>query len=207
MIPIQLLAIASEIFPLVKTGGLADVVGALPVALENEGVQVRTLVPGYPPVLAALAGGKIARQIETLFGGPARLLAGKAAGLELLVLDAPHLFDRPGNPYTGPGAVDWPDNAQRFAALARIGADVALGALPGYSPDLVQAHDWQAALACVYLHFSSGRRPGTVMTVHNLAFQGKFPADLFSDLGLPPEAFRVDGLEYYGDVGYLKGGL
>ncbi len=93
-------------------------------------------------------------------GGPARLLAARAAGLDLFVLDAPHLYDRPGNPYLGPDGRDWPDNAFRFAALARVGADLAKGLLPAYSADVAHAHDWQAALAPVYLHYDGSPRPG-----------------------------------------------
>ncbi len=204
---LQLLAVASEIFPFIKTGGLADVVGALPGALARENVKVRTVVPGYPSVMAALKGGKALRTFAEFFGGPARLVAGKAAGLDLLALDAPHLFDRPGNPYSGPDGRDWLDNWRRFAALSRITADIAMGALPGYQPDVVHAHDWQTGLTFAYMHFASGRRPGTVMTIHNLAFQGQFSPELFPMLGLPPEAFSTGGVEYYGALGYLKAGL
>jgi starch synthase len=207
MSTIKVLAVASEIYPLIKTGGLADVVGALPAALAQEDVAVRTIVPGYPAVLGALKSVKIVMNIGDSFGAPARLLAGKAAGMDILALDAPHLFDRPGNPYSGPDGMDWPDNPRRFAALSRAAADVALGAVKGYQPDIVHAHDWQAGLTFAYMNFAHARRPGTVMTIHNLAFQGQFSASLFPLLGLPPEAFSLNGVEYYGGVGYLKAGL
>ena len=208
MSPIKVLAVASEIFPLIKTGGLADVVGALPAALAKEGVKVRTLIPGYPSVMAALDDAKSVFKYDDLFGGPAEIRAGIAAELDLLVLDAPHLFARPGNPYSGPDGRDWPDNARRFAALGRAGADLATGALPKYAPDIVHAHDWQAGLTFAYLNFAAGaRRPGRVMTIHNLAFQGQFHASIFPTLGLPAQAFGTDGIEYYGTVGYLKAGL
>lgn len=201
------LSVASEVFPLVKTGGLADVAGALPPALAAEGIAVRTLLPGYPAVLSALPGAEPVHAYAALQGGPARLLAAHAAGLDLLVLDAPHLYARPGNPYLGPDGEDWPDNAQRFAALGRAAADIGRGLLPAFTPDVVHAHDWQAGLAPVYLHFGGAARPRTVMTVHNLAFQGKFPATLLADLDLPAQALSIDGVEYYGDIGFLKGGL
>lgn len=204
---LAVLSVASEVFPLVKTGGLADVAGALPAALAGEGVAVRTLVPGYPRVMKALEGGKAVHAYETLFGGPARLVTGTAAGLDLIALDAPHLFARDGNPYVGPDGRDWPDNAFRFAALARAAADMGLGRTGLPVPDVVHAHDWQAALAPAYLHYAGGKRPGTVVTVHNLAFQGQFPAELLGPLGLPPHAYAVDGVEYYGTIGYLKAGL
>lgn len=203
----EVLSVASEAYPLVKTGGLADVAGALPAALRAEGVHVRTLLPGYPPVLAALGLGEPAWVFEDFFGGPARLLAGTAGGLDVFVLEAPHLYDRPGGLYAGPDGSDFPDNAVRFAALARAGADVALGLLPAWRPAVVQAHDWQAALLPAYLEYSGAQRPGTVMTVHNLAFQGQFPPALLATLGLPPHSFSNLGVEYYGFIGFLKAGL
>ncbi|UFN51441.1 glycogen synthase GlgA [Roseomonas sp. OT10] len=201
------LSVASEAFPLVKTGGLADVVGALPAALAGEGIETRTLLPGYPAVLRRLEGAQVAAELGPVFGGPARLLDGRAGGLALFVLDAPHLYGREGNPYAGPGGWDWPDNAQRFAALARAAAAIGQGLLPGFLPQVVHAHDWQAGLTAAYLHYAAGPRPGTVTTVHNLAFQGQFPATLLAELGLPPEAWSIDGVEYYGAIGFLKAGL
>ncbi|MBV9288894.1 MAG: glycogen synthase GlgA [Hyphomicrobiales bacterium] len=203
---LKVLSVASEIFPLVKTGGLADVSGALPHALRREEVVVRTLVPAYPAIRDKLADVSTAQEYVELFGGPARVLAGQAAGLDLFALDAPHLYDRPGNPYLGPDGRDWPDNARRFAALARVGADIGLGALAAFEPDVVHAHDWQAALAPAYLHFG-GRRPASVVTIHNLAFQGHFPVSVFWELGLPDRALSIEGVEYFGGVGYLKAGL
>jgi starch synthase len=244
---VTVLSVASEIFPLIKTGGLADVAGALPAALAGEGVQVTTLVPGYPAVLDQLEVAEPVHHFAALFGGPARLLRGRAAGLDLLAIDAPHLYARPGNPYLGPDGRDWPDNALRFAALGDVAAQLAAGAppsagpgvgqgkapgivpgiashlaagaipapgsaaapgiVPGIAPDIVHAHDWQAGLALAYLHYREGRRPGTVITVHNLAYQGLFPPALLSALGLPPAAFSVEGVEFYGSIGFLKAGL
>ncbi len=207
MSPLTVLSVASEAFPLVKTGGLADVVGALPTALAAEDVEVRTLLPGYPPVLAALEAGDVATEWADLLGFPARLIVGEAAGLELLVLDAPDLFARAGNPYLDPTGRDWADNALRFAALARAAADVGLGRWPAFVPDIVHAHDWQAGLAPAYLHYAGEARPGTVMTVHNLAFQGQAGPELLARLELPPAAMAIDGVEYYGSIGFLKAGL
>jgi starch synthase len=207
MTRIEVLSVASEIYPLIKTGGLADVSGALPGALAAEGFAVRTLVPGYPAVTKGLRKAQSVHAYADLFGGPARLLAARARGLDLFVLDAPHLYNRPGGPYADPGGADWPDNAQRFAALARAGADLGRGLLPAWSPKVVHAHDWQAGLTAAYLQYDGGPRPGTVMTVHNLAFQGQFDRGLLASLGLPASAFTRDGVEYYGDIGYLKAGL
>ena len=145
--------------------------------------------------------------MSDLFGAPARVLAGRAGGLDLFAIDAPHLYDRPGNPYLAPDGLDWPDNARRFAALARVGADIGLGAIAAFEPEIVHAHDWQAALAPAYLVFARGRRPGSVLTIHNLAFQGHFPISVFWELGLPDSALSIDGVEYFGGVGYLKAGI
>ena len=202
----KVLAAASEVFPLVKTGGLADVAGALPAALAKVGIEVRTLLPGYPAVLAALQAAEPVYAVPHLHGGSARVLAGKAAGLELFVLDAPHLFDRPGNPYMQPDGRDWPDNPQRFAALARVAADIGLGAVPGWVPAAVHCHDWQTGLTPAYLHFA-GARPRTVMTIHNLSFTGQVPMALWQELGLPPESLGTDGVEFYQALGFMKAGL
>ena len=201
----KVLAVASELHPLVKTGGLADVVGALPGALGALGVEVRTLLPGYPAVMVKLTGAEPVLELADLFGGPARVLMAKAAALDLLVLDAPHLYNRPGNPYLSPDGTDWTDNALRYAALAAVAAQIGRSAIPGFVPDLVHCHDWQAGLVPALLRFGGG--PKSVFTVHNLAFQGHFPVGVFASLGLPAHAFGIDGVEYFGGVGYLKAGL
>ena len=203
---LKVLSVASEIFPLIKTGGLADVTGALPKVLAAEGVNMRTIVPGYPAVLDALEEAQEVTVLPGLFG-TARLMAGKAQGLNLFVLDAPYLYGRPGNPYAGPDGTDWPDNAYRFGALGKVAAEIGLGLLPGFVPDVVHMHDWQAGLTAAYMYYSGKAAPGMVMTVHNLAFQGQFPAELVMPLGLPPASFAWDGVEHYGSVGFLKAGL
>ena len=202
----KLLSVASEIYPLIKTGGLADVVGALPAALAPQGVVTRTLVPGYPSVLARLGKAKTLRRYDALFGEAAAVLAAQVEGLDLLVLDAPAFFAREGGPYGGPGGTDWSDNWRRFAALSRVAADIAEGGLKGWRPDIVHVHDWQAALTAAYMRFGPAHAVPRLVTIHNLAFQGRFGADIFPALGLPPEAWGVDGVEYYGGVGYLKAG-
>ena len=204
---LRVLSVTSEISPLAKTGGLGDVTGALPAALAAHGVEVRSLVPGYPGVMAALQGASAMHSVPDLFGGPARVLEGKAAGLHLFCIDAPHLYDRPGTPYGQSDGTDFPDNPQRFAALARVAAAIGLGAAGSFAPDVVHGHDWHAGLAPAYLHYAGTARPATVVTVHNLAFQGRFPATLLGALGLPPASFDVNGVEYYGGIGFLKAGL
>jgi starch synthase len=206
---LKVLAVASEMFPLIKTGGLADVVGALPAALALHGIEMRTLLPGYPAVTSALREIAVTFEWPDFFGGAARLLAADHLGVRLLVLDAPHLYARPGNPYVDDTGRDWPDNAVRFAALAWVAAHIGLGNVPGFVPDLLHVHDWQAALAPAYLHYLGGkrRRPATMLTLHNLAFQGQFKAEVWPQLGFPAEAFVTNGLEYHGDIGYLKAGI
>ena len=211
MTDLRVLSVASEVFPLIKTGGLADVAGALPGALSPLGIAVTTMLPGYPQVMDRLSGAKVVHRWQDLFGGPAALVSAETAGLALLVLDAPHLYRRSGGPYQDSHGADWNDNAQRFAALAFTAAELGGGLLGGDAPEVVHAHDWQAALSAVYLHFARAdhprRRPATIVTIHNIAFQGRFPAGLLKTLRLPPDAFVVDGVEYYGQIGFLKGGL
>lgn len=207
MSAIEILSVASEVFPLVGSGSVANMVGSLPAALAHEGVVARTLVPGYPAVLAALDEAEAIHEFAELFGAPARLLSAAAGDLELLVLEAPHLYQRPGDPYVDADGADWHDNAVRFAALCRVAADLALGALERYRPDLVHCHDWQAGLTPAYLTYGARRRPPTVTTVHDPAFQGLFPASLLDRLGLPLNSFGVDGVEFHGSIGFLKAGL
>lgn len=198
---LRVLAVASECAPLIKTGGLADVVGALPGALAAADVQVTTFLPGYPAVLGAVERGQAVRQFDNLLGGPATVLRGQACGLDIMALDAPHLFARPGNPYLAPHGAEWEDNGGRFAAFCVAAGEMARDF------DLVHAHDWQAGLVPARLRFAAGPHKPSLFTVHNLAFQGKFPLSLFPYLGLPAEALSVQGIEYYGTIGFLKAGL
>ncbi|NGN40542.1 glycogen synthase GlgA [Mesorhizobium sp. CGMCC 1.15528] len=203
----QVLSVTPEIFPLVKTGGLADVTGALPLALAEQGVAMRTLVPGYPAVMGTFKKKKALLAYPDLHGGKASVHAATILGLDLLVLDAPHLFDRVGGPYGDATGADWPDNWRRFAALSQVGADIAAGAISGYAPDIVHAHDWQSAMTLAYMRYGKANAVPSVITVHNLAFQGSFAASIFPQLGLPANAMSLDGVEYYGGVGFLKAGL
>jgi starch synthase len=205
---LNVLSVASEAAPLIKTGGLADVAGALPAALRPHGVAVTTLLPGYPKVMGTLGKTRAVHKWDDLLGTPARLVKGTlAGGHPLLVLDAPALFAREGGPYADASGRDWEDNWRRFAALARAAADLAGGAVKGQRFDLVHAHDWQTGLTPAYLAFAGARAVPSVMTIHNMAFQGYFPAAVFPALGLPPEAWSVDAVESYGGVGFLKAGM
>ena len=207
---LKVLFATAEVAPLVKTGGLADVSAALPVALHALGVDIRVLVPGYPPVMAAL---KTRGRVATLPGLPgvpaATLIASKLpSGLPLLVIECP-IYDRTGGPYQDGSATDWQDNDLRFGLLSYVGALLSTPASPfiAWRPDIVHCNDWQTGLTPVYLNYVRGPRARTVMTIHNLAFQGIFPPQSANRLGLPPQAFTIDGVEYYGSLSFLKGGL
>ena len=204
----KVLFVTPEMFPLVKTGGLADVSGALPLELARQGLDVKVLLPAYPGVLEGLVSAEQVAAIDDLFGGPAQLVAGHAStGAAVLAIDAPHLFARQGNIYIGPDGWDWPDNARRFAALAWLGAEIGLGRLLGWQPDVVHAHDWHAGLTAAYLALSGAGHPPTVQTIHNIAFQGTFSPGLLAELRLPTQAFSIEGVEFYGHIGFLKAGL
>lgn len=204
----RVLSVAPEFFPLIKTGGLADVAGALPLALAPLGIEMRTLLPAYPALRATLPEAAPVAMLDDLIGGPGRLLAARTReGAELFLLEAGRLYDRPGDPYRGPDERDWPDNHRRFAALAWAAYRIGQGLVDGWRPEIVHAHDWQAGLVPAYLALASGPRPATVMTVHNLAFQGLFSPAHLAELNLPPAAFNPYGLEYYGRIGFLKAGL
>ena len=209
MAELRVLFATSEIAPLIKTGGLADVSGALPAALRAIGVDVRVLVPGYNQVIEQLAQPRIVASFDDLPGFPlARLLSGTMAnGVPLLVLDCPVLYQRVGGPYQTAQGQDWADNAMRFGMLSRVAAVLGSNATPlEWHPDLVHCNDWQTGLTPAYLHFAPGAVP-SIIAIHNLAFQGIFPAETVQQLHLPPSCFSVDGVEFYGNMSFLKAGL
>jgi starch synthase len=211
----RVLQVSAELFPLLKTGGLADVAGALPLALAAAGQDVRVLLPGFPAIMAGLADIAPVAELTAPSGESARLCRARVpvdgtAGLQAYVIDAPALYDRPGNPYEDAQRQPYADNHRRFALLGWTAAQIAQGLDAGWQPEIVHAHDWHAALAPAYLAFApqNGRpRVGSVFTVHNLAYQGLFAAWHFAELGLPPAAFGLDGLEFYGQLSFMKGGL
>ncbi|WP_439629576.1 glycogen synthase GlgA [Shinella sp.] len=203
----NVLSIVSEVFPLIKTGGLADVAGALPKALRPLGIDVLTLVPGYPQVLDRLPERVEIGCLEGLLGHRAVVSRATTEGLDLLALEIPELYQRTGGPYLDGAGYDHPDNWLRFAALSLAGARISLGHLPLGSADIVHVHDWQTSLVPVYLRYRFQSSLPVVCTVHNLAFQGQFSIDIAPRLELPDAALGMDCLEYYGGIGYLKGGL
>ena len=203
----RVLSVASECVPLIKTGGLADVVGALPGALASEGWEVQTLLPAYRGLIATLDGAREVWAAADLFGGVGRVMAGRVGDLDLLLLDAPHLFDRPGGPYAADGR-DHPDNPERFAALCWAAAAIAAnGTAEGWRPDILHAHDWQAALAPAYLSWRGSVGVRSVLTIHNIAFQGIVPESRLAALRIPAAEFHQGAVEYWGSISVLKAGL
>lgn len=207
----RVLFASSEIFPLAKTGGLADVSAGLPAALAMLGVDIRLVMPGYPRALDAAErkGPSIPLGDIIGFGDTAVIPARMPdTGLPLLLVDCPELFRRPGGPYADTDGKDWPDNSLRFALFSHAVVRAALGpAGIRWRPDVVHLNDWHLSLVPALLAARSRRRPRTVLTIHNLAFQGVFPAEVFPRLGLPGELFNSDGLEFHGRVSFLKAGI
>lgn len=203
---LKLLSVASECVPFVKTGGLADVVGALATVLGAHDVEVRVLLPLYRSIAHLADGAEVALDAGSKFGGPVRVLAKKEAGIDLLLIDAPHLYDRAGTIYLNEGGADWSDNHLRFGLLGWLGAEIARIGAGDWRPDVIHAHDWQAGLTPVYTRQNGAATP-SILTIHNIAFQGNFPASEMGVLELDPKGFSKDGFEYYGSIGFLKGGL
>ncbi|MES2902416.1 MAG: glycogen synthase GlgA [Pseudomonadota bacterium] len=206
------LHISSEIFPLLKTGGLADVAAALPAAQVRLGCDTRVLVPGFPALVAGVADQVLVAQLASPFG-PVSLYRGAMpdSAVGVYVICAAELYDRPGNPYSDASHREYADNHRRFALLGWVGAQLAQGLDPAWTPSVVHCHDWHAGLAPAYLRAAreAGARalPASVITVHNLAYQGVFPPEVFPELGLPASMFGVDGVEFWGQVSFLKAGL
>jgi starch synthase len=208
--PLRVLFAASECAPLVKTGGLGDVAGSLPPALRARGVDVKVLVPGYRAVMAAIETLVPLARLDAWGELPAASILGGtlATGVPLLVVHCPALFDRAGGPYQNGTGHDWPDNALRFGLFSRAAALLAheVG-IPNWRADVLHVHDWQTGLAPLFLRYHSGSRAGVVLTIHNMAFQGIFPADWHARLALPPESWSMHGAEFYGQLSFLKAGL
>ncbi|WP_119153708.1 glycogen synthase GlgA [Caldimonas tepidiphila] len=210
----RVLHVCAEMAPLLKTGGLADVSGALPAALARHGCEARVLLPGFPAIRAGLGALQTVARLDTPWGTAALLhqaMPAPGGGVGVYVIDAPQLYDRPGNPYADAAQNPYGDNHRRFALLGWLAAQLAQGLDPYWRAELVHAHDWHAGLAPAYLRAAAqslGRRvAASVFTVHNLAYQGMFAAHHFGELALPGDFFRMDGLEFHGQLGFLKAGL
>jgi len=207
----RVLFVTAEAYPLAKTGGLADVSRALPIALHRRGIDVRLLMPGYPRAYVRIENPRIVAKIEPVLGiSDATLIAGRFpdADLPVWLIDSPSLFRRNGGLYQNDEGKDWHDNALRFAFLSHVGAKLAMGH-PNidWTPDVVHANDWHAGLLPLLLSLAGPPRPSTVFTTHNMAFQGNFDANWLARIGVPQECFSSDGMEFYGQVSFLKAGL
>lgn len=207
----RVLHVAAEAYPLVKTGGLADVVSALPTAMTSLGVESTLLLPGYPEVLQAAPHWKTLARCGPAFGAAkVELICAHIPGLNLPVwaIDAPWFYRRTSGPYQDPQGRDWPDNAQRFALLGWIAAQMTVDDTQGEGPfDVVHAHDWHAAMTCAYLSQRHPDRTPSVFTIHNLAHQGLFPFQDHALLGVPSAWMTPAGLEFHGRLSFMKAGL
>jgi len=210
----RVLHVCAEIFPLLKTGGLADVTASLPPALARLGCEVYMLVPGFPEFVQGLQDQHLVAELPPRFGARSlRLYFGTlpSSGIKAYYIDAPGLYDRPGNPYADSDNHPYWDNYRRFALLGWAAARIADGIDFFWKPRIVHGHDWHAAMAFAYLKAAeqaSGRKlAGTLFTIHNLAYQGNFPGHLFGELDLPAHFFGIDGVEFYGQISFLKAGL
>jgi len=207
---LRILHVASEAHPLMKTGGLGDVCGALPAALRALKVDVRLLMPAYQDAIAAAGTLKLVGQLTAApLWHPVSILEGTlpATDVPVWLVDFPAAFGRPGNPYLNEFGHPWNDNATRFALLCHVAVAIARDqAGLRWQPDIVHCHDWQSGLVPALLAGASPR-PATVFTIHNLAYQGVFPYDSFASLHLPPHLWSIAGLEFFGQVSFMKGGL
>ncbi len=213
---LRVLHVGAEIFPLLKTGGLADVLGALPAALRHAGADARVLLPAFPSLAAALVDVREVAQLALPWGGAAaHLLAGRFAASALksvpvYLLRHDALYGRDGNPYSDASGAAYADNHRRFALLGLAATRLAEGLDPDWLPQVVHGHDWHAGLAPAYLSFSraaGASRAASVYTVHNLAYQGQFPSSVFGELGLPAAAYTLHGVEFHGQVSFMKAAL
>lgn len=201
----QVLHVCSEIFPLLKTGGLADVVGALPAVQIAEGTDTRVLIPAFPALKKGIPNTQVVAKMQT-FAGEVELLFGHFNGVGIYLIDAPGLYERPGSPYHDESQFAYTDNYLRFALLGWVGCELGCGLDSHWRPDVVHAHDWHAGLTCAYLA-ARGRPAKSVFTVHNLAYQGLFKAHHLEEIQLPQSFFNMHGLEFFGQISYLKAGL
>ena len=207
----KVLHVAAEVFPLIKTGGLADVAGALPPALQRAGADARLVLPGLPAIADAVLHQKLVCEIGPIFGAARvslRLGQLPYSHLPAYVVDAPYLYRRGGSPYQDSHGTEWSDNLQRFGLLGWMAAHLAAGELdPEWTPDVVHAHDWHAGMTCAYMAAHPATRAASVFTVHNLAFQGLFPPGEFTALGLPPKFMAAAALEFHNKLSFMKAGL
>jgi len=203
----KILFASSEVHPLIKTGGLADVAGSLPRALAELSQDIRIILPNYQSIknteeVRFISSVRVNNQ-------DANILETKLPDSDVIVwlVDCPALFDTPGNPYVDESGNSWPNIADRFTLFCRIAVEVAMNrAHLDWSADVVHCNDWQTGLIPALLSIE-GNKPSTVFTIHNMAYQGMFPENTFSDLNLPQQLWHPNGLEFHKMLSFIKGGL
>ena len=212
----KVLFVSSEVFPLIKTGGLADVSGSLPSALQNLGVDIRILIPGYPAVLSQL---RDLQHIASLTNLPvienAELLLGTIAEslVKVIVIKSASLYERDGGPYSDVNGQEWPDNPLRFGVLSKVAAILSGAQTPiiDWRPNIVHCNDWQTGLTPAYMKLIENTQAKpiakSIISLHNMAFQGCYPSNWVSTLGLPASSFTIEGFEYHGQLSFLKAGI
>lgn len=208
----KVLFVSSEVFPLIKTGGLADVSGSLPIALQELGVDIRILMPGYTPVLEQL---KNLQTIATVHGLPhidnAALVLGNIqdTNIKVIAIKAPSLYERNGGPYSDQQGLEWQDNPIRFGVLSKVASILASEKTPinDWTPDIVHCNDWQTGLAPAYMKLTENSSAKSIISLHNMAFQGTYPPHWVTSLGLPSTGFSIEGFEYHGQLSFLKAGV
>ncbi|AGX87546.1 glycogen synthase GlgA [Candidatus Symbiobacter mobilis] len=207
----RVLQVSAELYPLVKTGGLADITGALPAALQSAGCEVRAVLPGFVGVMVDLQDSVLLAHVEAPWGERVAVRYGRLATINLMayVIDVPGLYLRRGTPYEDEYRQPHGDNHRRFALLGWVATKLAYGLDPLWQPQVVHSHDWHAGLTSAYMAFVTPKvqRVASIFTIHNLAYQGVFPPSYFFDLGLPLEAFGVNGVEFHGQLSFMKAGL
>ncbi len=210
----RVLFATSEAHPLIKTGGLADVSGALPKALtqiaSGDNVDIKIIIPGYKTVLAKVHHAEAIATIG-VFGYTCKIILGKMpdSSLDVIVIQNAALYERTGGPYSDENGIDWPDNPLRFGVLSRIASMICSKNNPikNWQPDLIQCNDWQTGLAPAYIKLVDKSTTKSILSIHNLAFQGCFDASWVVKLDLPKNSFQMNGFEYYGQLSFLKAGI
>jgi starch synthase len=205
----SVLLVASEAVPLAKTGGLADVITALACALIDRGIEASILMPGYPGAVEAMPQLRKIATLQSIPGGPVRLLRGCLPGtnVPVVLVDSDRFSARSANPYVDHDGEEYADNALSFASLAHAALAICDGhtALP--APAVVHANDWHAALIPALLHQHRVNNVGSLLTIHNLAFQGNYPMELAPELGITPDMLTPAGIEFWGRISFLKAGI
>lgn len=208
----RVLFATSEVFPLIKTGGLADVSGSLPAALQHLGVDVRILVPGYTAVLNQLSQLHVIAELHHLpVIGYAQLLLGtiKETRVKVMVIKSAELYERTGGPYIDANGMEWLDNPARFGVLSKVAAILSGANSPvkDWQPEIVHCNDWQTGLAPAYMKLTEKSQAKSIISLHNMAFQGCYPPSWLAPLQLPKTHFTPEGFEYHGQLSFLKAGI